>query len=975
MALRINTNIAAMTAHKNMIKNDNGLSASLEKLSSGLRINKAADDASGMAIADALKSQSLGLGQAIRNANDGISMVQTADGALDESINIVNTIKTKAIQAAQDGQTTDSRKAIQSDINKLLEELDIIAKTTAFNGQKLLSGNFTNKAFQIGAYSQETVGISIASSESTKIGHITNSTLTFGSTGTAELSFYSNIQDATFNLNSIEIAYNNNRENSLGAVADAINKLSDVLGVSANAVVRSTTDAAVASGATDNDFKINGITIGQVSVVNNDADGSLVKSINQKTSEHGVYASTDAAGKLTLTSVDGRAIQLTATSITNGTNTGVNAVLGQTDMSTLGHITLTQTGASEVQVSNSGSAGLAVATVNPVEVNAATSATTSSSSISAGSILGAGTTLASGTAISNSLRVDTFTTQGATTVGAGSTLISGTVLAATTSITSDVTVTATTLNNGTLTAAEGSKLQSGSVIGSGTTFTSNMTISGLVTSGDVTLGNGSILEASSVIASGTSIVGSLVATGTVTFAANEGTVGNGSIFTTGSILAEGTVFSSEADIQNAIANLGSGTYTAGGGGFVLDVSGGATGTLSSGFTLSGGTILVATAGTEFATLSTLKTGTQVNDDNITLNADMTISGGNMLLKAGGAGSTINSGTVLAAGSYAAGEDFVLMGDAVLSADMVLQGTATATIASGSVLSNESVASIVNITLAADATLTAAMQLAVGSDIEQDSIFANGSRAEKDAVVLASAATLSNAQTLGTGSVIGADSALNTGSTFGADIVLKNQETVLASSTMNLAADSVVKAGSVFAVGTVLTNDITGTDGATYAAGATLDRAVTLASDATMTNAQDVKGGSILAAGTTLAANTSGSGAAIGSVGSSTMTRLSEVNVLTQEGAQIGISVADSALKDLDKVRADLGSVQNQLTSTIANLSATKVNISAAESSIRDVDFAEEAANFSKMQILNQAGSFAMAQANASSQNVLSLLQG
>ncbi|MEW6500944.1 MAG: flagellar protein FlaB, partial [Thermodesulfobacteriota bacterium] len=100
MALRINTNIAALTAHKNMIKNDNGLSASLEKLSSGLRINKAADDASGMAIADSLRSQSLGLGQAVRNANDGISMVQTADGALDEAINIVNTIKTKAIQAA-----------------------------------------------------------------------------------------------------------------------------------------------------------------------------------------------------------------------------------------------------------------------------------------------------------------------------------------------------------------------------------------------------------------------------------------------------------------------------------------------------------------------------------------------------------------------------------------------------------------------------------------------------------------------------------------------------------------------------------------------------------------------------------------------------------------------------------------------------------------------------------------------------------
>ncbi|MDY0164407.1 flagellin, partial [Desulfobotulus sp.] len=105
-----------------------------------------------------------------------------------------------------------------------------------------------------------------------------------------------------------------------------------------------------------------------------------------------------------------------------------------------------------------------------------------------------------------------------------------------------------------------------------------------------------------------------------------------------------------------------------------------------------------------------------------------------------------------------------------------------------------------------------------------------------------------------------------------------------------------------------------------------------------------------------------------------MLRLSEVNVLTQEGAQKSIAIADAALKDLDKIRADLGSVQNQLTSTISNISTTRVNVLSAESTIRDVDFAEESSNFTKMQVLMQAGTFAMAQANASSQNVMSLLQ-
>ncbi len=114
MALRINTNVSALNAHKNLSSTDNKISTALQRLSSGLRINKAADDASGMTIADSLKSQALGLGQAIKNGNDAINIVQTADAALEESINIVNTIKTKSIQAAQDGQTTESRAAIQA---------------------------------------------------------------------------------------------------------------------------------------------------------------------------------------------------------------------------------------------------------------------------------------------------------------------------------------------------------------------------------------------------------------------------------------------------------------------------------------------------------------------------------------------------------------------------------------------------------------------------------------------------------------------------------------------------------------------------------------------------------------------------------------------------------------------------------------------------------------------------------------------
>jgi flagellin len=167
---RINTNITAMNAHRNLDMTNLKLDKSLNSLSSGLRINKAADDASGMAIADSLRQQSQGLGQAIANANDGIGVTQTADGALDEYINIANTIRSKSIQAASDGQTLKSRTAIQADIDRLMEEAQNIASTTSFNGQSLLNGGFQNKSFHIGAYAGETVNISIDDTQTSQIG-------------------------------------------------------------------------------------------------------------------------------------------------------------------------------------------------------------------------------------------------------------------------------------------------------------------------------------------------------------------------------------------------------------------------------------------------------------------------------------------------------------------------------------------------------------------------------------------------------------------------------------------------------------------------------------------------------------------------------------------------------------------------------------------------------------------------------------
>ena len=800
MALRINTNISALNSHANLQKSDASLSKSLERLSSGLRINRSADDASGMSIANLLKSQSLGLGQAIRNANDGISIVQIADAALDESINILNTIKQKAVQAAQDGQTLESRKAIQADINKLLKEMNDIAQTTAFNGMKLLSGNFINKQFQVGAYSGQTVDINIASAETTKIGHVTTADLrlTNSTGGEVRLGIYSALRDATVQIQSVNLAYDNTKEHSMGALAAAINLNSDLTGVTAQAFVSSTSNSAVKAGTTGSDFAINGVTIGAVSVQDNDATGSLVNAINQKSSEHGVTASVDAQGYLKLTSNDGRAIKVTG-------DTGTTLV--GSNLNTFGYIRLFQMGANEIKITDA---------TDMVSLN-----------------------LTADMALGNNM---------STTVD--STLVKGSVI------------------------GTGSVIRAGSTLGV-TLGASNFTATLITTTLDSELKAGSVIGSDSVIKEGTILGGS----------ANNAldvTTSTDSLLKTGSILASGTVLAKGTTVTTDIATT-VGTVTAGT-------------TLASDYTTSGANTLlndmVVKANSTFTAGSTFFTGSYVGA-NVTLTGTSTLTVG-MTLKAG---STITTGTSILEGSTIGG-DFTISGALTMTSDMVLK---------------------------AGANIVTASTLAKGSTI--------GGLAVTSATV-----TLASDMTLAAGSILASDTTIKKG-------------TVL--------TDEIVAAGGIhYKAGTVLTGDIV------TAGNNVLDASMTL------------KAGSAVASGSTFAATATSSSGATASTALSNVqkSRLSDIDVTSQEGAQKAITIVEAAIVAINKVKADLGSVQNQLTSTAANLTTTKLNVTSAESQIRDVDFAEESSNFSKMQILMQAGTFAMAQANASSQNVMRLLQ-
>ncbi len=193
MALTINTNIASLNAQRNLSKSQNNLSQSMERLSSGLRINSAKDDAAGLAISDRMTSQIRGLNQAARNANDGISMAQTAEGALQETTNILQRMRELAIQSANDTNSASDRSSLQAEINQLKQEITRIANTTTFNDRNILDGSLTDAQFQVGANANETISFSIGSAQATELG---SNTLETSNENGIETATYTSFQTA-----------------------------------------------------------------------------------------------------------------------------------------------------------------------------------------------------------------------------------------------------------------------------------------------------------------------------------------------------------------------------------------------------------------------------------------------------------------------------------------------------------------------------------------------------------------------------------------------------------------------------------------------------------------------------------------------------------------------------------------------------------------------------------------------------------
>jgi flagellin len=329
MALVINTNVAALNAQRALQRNQSSLTTSFERLSTGLRINSAADDAAGLAITERFTSQIRGLNQAVRNANDGISLAQTTEAALNQMLGALQRMRELAVQSANDTNAAGDRLAIQAEVDQLVQEIDRIATQTNFNDRTVLDGSFTNRIFQIGANENETIEVTIRSARSFNLGaealvtidDVTTNTLVGPPTAAA------GTEDLVINGIAVPGSSSNNDSVSFNlaagsaiAKAAAINQVAPDTGVSATVLANDNVvaQAVGANTITAGDILINGVDIGGVAVSANDSDSALRNAINAVSDQTGVQATLDANNKLQLTAADGRNITFTGNDLTGG---------------------------------------------------------------------------------------------------------------------------------------------------------------------------------------------------------------------------------------------------------------------------------------------------------------------------------------------------------------------------------------------------------------------------------------------------------------------------------------------------------------------------------------------------------------------------------------------------------------------------------------------------------------------------------
>lgn len=404
MSQVINTNSASLNAQRNLSASQSNLSTALQRLSSGLRINSAKDDAAGLAISDRMTSQIRGLDQARRNANDGISLTQTAEGALSQSGEILQRIRELAIQSANATNSASDRQSLNAEVNQLVTEVTRIANATTFNGLKILDGSYQGQQFQVGADANQTIGVSIQGAAAKDLSNNTVSGQGTGAGGLGGAAAAANAAPAgngvaaqTVTVSgsngsaSVTVAAND----QASTIAAAVNAQSGATGVNA----RASTSATLAVANVGNvSFSLNGggtATTINATIPTGGNLGTVVTAINQVSGRTGVTATLDAAGTgLTFSQADGKDIV-----VENFTNSGGGAATFTGSNTTAATLTSGGTDSSRASgtVSFTSDAGFTVA-----------------SSVANGVVAGAANTAVGSTA-ADLTSVDISTTTGANT--------------------------------------------------------------------------------------------------------------------------------------------------------------------------------------------------------------------------------------------------------------------------------------------------------------------------------------------------------------------------------------------------------------------------------------------------------------------------------------------------------------------------------------------------------------------------------
>ena len=884
MALVVNTNVAAIQAQYNVSKTNQSMQDAMAALSSGSRINSASDDAAGLSISSRMDSQIRGLTQAIRNANDGINMVDTAEGAMDEITNMLQRMRELALQSATDTNTLEDRQNLDAEVQQLKAEIDRVSSTTLFNNQNLLDGSYASKTLQIGSEASQTLALSIGNMSTTALG-----TSAVGSGVSGVTSNTASGTEATETVS--QIAFNGN----------------DTYGF--------TLTIGEGDGATTE-----ALTIANASVVGNDAQ-DVADKINAAISA-AVTASTLASGVVSASA--------------NGNVVTVRNAVG--DSVAVSSFTSTANGtASYSSISGAGSSVLLD------ETAAVTSATNSGGGAAS-------------------------TASGSLTLQAGkdySFRLNGTLI--------DITNLGTTTSEADALAAMKLAIGAG---GAGST------VAGQVFSLQDTTGNDIEITNFTAASSPTGSVGSMVMTVRVDADSNtpSNTYANGGSDTTdidGTDIVQFSFTEAEADYS-----------------FDIDGSTFTVATASAGATLAEALATTRDAINALAAVNTKvearvvdgkleienlqAAGTAVTVDNYSSTGKAAVTAGTATLGATnlvaqGSGSTTN-------GTVATASEMTMQFSEDDSYSFQIGGqTITATIAGGSLANVISAVNSESNNTGVTASESNGLLLltnASGSAINVTNFSSTGT----------GTVNVANAAGQGTSVILDDTAAVTGGSTAAAgraeatvmdltldatdDLSFKISDGRTVAIVRKTSWDPTNNAAMLAEIQSALSNVGSDISAATTGAGAKITLTNSKGGVIELTNFTSDSTGIM----TATPAQGQGVGKLLNDDGiTGSQAAVSAIAVVDQAGANASIDTIDRAIEQINAERSKLGAVSNRLDYTVSNLGNIVSNTAASRSQIEDADFAAESANLAKNQILLQAGTAMLAQANASQQTVLSLL--